>query len=95
MLIFTAGLDPSIGLQVSPYSCFQIRSNVAPGIMGITNAQRTLNYIRTITEFIAQPQYSNVAVAMMPVNEPYQEYAIGQLPMQSLYVCRRLPLSGH
>lgn len=54
--------------------------------MGIANAQRTLNYIRTITEFIAQPQYSNVAVAMMPVNEPYQEYAIGQLPMQSLYV---------
>lgn len=59
--------------------------NWLAGIMGITNAQRTLNYIRTITEFIAQPQYSNVAVAMMPVNEPYQEYAIGQLPMQSFY----------
>lgn len=54
------------------------------GVMGISNAQRTLNYIRTIVEFISQPQYKNVAASFMPVNEPYQEFAIGQQPMQAL-----------
>ena len=32
------------------------------GVMGIANAQRTLDTIRIITEFISQPQYSDVVV---------------------------------
>ncbi|KAF8322656.1 glycoside hydrolase [Clavulina sp. PMI_390] len=32
------------------------------GTMGIANAQRGLDYIRIITEFISQPQYSHVAL---------------------------------
>jgi hypothetical protein len=32
------------------------------GVMGIANAQRTLDTIRVIAEFISQPQYSDVVV---------------------------------
>jgi len=51
--------------------------------MGITNAQRTLNYIRTIVEFISQDQYKNVAAMFMPVNEAYLT-SIGEQQMRSL-----------
>ena len=30
------------------------------GVMGIANAQRTLSYLRILTEFVSQPQYSDV-----------------------------------
>ena len=30
------------------------------GVMGIANAQRTLTYLRILTEFISQPQYRDV-----------------------------------
>jgi glucan 1,3-beta-glucosidase len=39
------------------------------GIMGIANAQRTLDYIRIITEFISQPEYRNVVPLFGIVNE--------------------------
>jgi glucan 1,3-beta-glucosidase len=37
--------------------------------MGIANAQRTLDYIRIITEFISQPEYQNVIPIFGIVNE--------------------------
>lgn len=53
------------------------------GPMGMVNAQRTvrlaspsarsmpqLNYIRTLAEFISQPQYSRVVAMFSPINEP-------------------------
>jgi len=30
------------------------------GVMGIANAQRTLTYLRIITEFVSQSQYRDV-----------------------------------
>lgn len=38
--------------------------------MGIANAQRTLNYIRTLTEFISQDEYKNVVPMFSIMNEP-------------------------
>jgi len=37
--------------------------------MGMVNAQRSLNVMRTITEFITQPQYKNVVVMFGVINE--------------------------
>jgi glucan 1,3-beta-glucosidase len=37
--------------------------------MGIANAQRTLDYIRIITEFISQPEYKDVIPIFEIVNE--------------------------
>jgi glucan 1,3-beta-glucosidase len=39
------------------------------GIMGVANAQRSLDYIRTIAEFISQPEYVNIVQIFSPVNE--------------------------
>jgi glucan 1,3-beta-glucosidase len=44
--------------------------NVLNGPMGIANAQRALDYIRILTEFIAQPQYNNVVTMFGITNEP-------------------------
>ena len=30
------------------------------GVMGVANAQRSLDYIRILTEFITQPEYAPV-----------------------------------
>lgn len=43
--------------------------NFMNGIMGIANAQRTLEYIRVITEFIAQDEYKDVVPVFGIVNE--------------------------
>lgn len=43
--------------------------NFLNGIMGIANAQRTLEYIRIITEFISQPEYRNVIPLFGIINE--------------------------
>ena len=40
------------------------------GIMGMANAQRTLNYIRIITEFISQDEWKDVVVTFGIINEP-------------------------
>ena len=37
--------------------------------MGIANAQRTLDYIRIITEFISQPEYQDLILLWGIVNE--------------------------
>lgn len=43
--------------------------NFLYGVMGIANAQRTLGYIRIITEFISQPEYAPVVPMFGIVNE--------------------------
>ncbi|KZT18590.1 glycoside hydrolase family 5 protein [Neolentinus lepideus HHB14362 ss-1] len=44
--------------------------NFLNGIMGVANAERTLDYIRIIAEFIAQPEYQNVIPIFGIINEP-------------------------
>jgi aryl-phospho-beta-D-glucosidase BglC (GH1 family) len=50
------------------------------GTMGIANAQRTLNYIRIITEFISQPEYKNIVPFFGILNEPYSGANGGFIP---------------
>ena len=38
-------------------------------VMGLANAQRSLNYIRIITEFISQPEWKDVVPVFSIVNE--------------------------
>lgn len=47
------------------------------GPMGYANAQRSLDYIRIIAEFISQPQYKDVVPMFGIINEP-QGNTIGQ-----------------
>ncbi|KAJ7238808.1 glycoside hydrolase superfamily [Mycena haematopus] len=44
--------------------------NVLFGPMGIANAQRSLDYIRIIAEFISQPEYADVIPMFGVTNEP-------------------------
>ena len=44
--------------------------NLLNGPMGCANAQRTLDYIRVLAEFISQPQYRDVVTMFGIVNEP-------------------------
>ena len=44
--------------------------NFLNGVMGVANAQRTLNYIRIITEFISQPEWQPVVQIFGVINEP-------------------------
>lgn len=39
------------------------------GVMGMANAQRTMNYIRIITEFISQDEWKDVVVMFGIINE--------------------------
>ncbi|GAA5938971.1 hypothetical protein JCM3775_002637, partial [Rhodotorula graminis] len=59
--------------------------NLLSGVMGLANAQRTLDYIRTVTEFISQPAYKNVVPMFSVLNEPYAN-TIGVDPLRSFYV---------
>ncbi|ESK92044.1 glycoside hydrolase family 5 protein [Moniliophthora roreri MCA 2997] len=45
------------------------------GPMGLANAQRTLDYIRILAEFIAQPQYRDVITMFGIINEPRESYS--------------------
>ncbi|KAF8270225.1 glycoside hydrolase superfamily [Lactarius quietus] len=61
------GLRISLDLHTVPgsqngynHSGKQGQINFLDGFMGLANAQRTLDYIRIITEFISQPEYRNV-----------------------------------
>ena len=38
--------------------------------MGVANAQRALDYIRVIAEFISQPEYKDVVAMFGVTNEP-------------------------
>lgn len=51
--------------------------NVLNGPMGLANAQRSLDYIRIIAEFISQPEYRDVVVMFGITNEP-QGTMVGQ-----------------
>jgi len=44
--------------------------NFLAGNMGLANAQRSIYYIRVLTEFISQPQYVNLIPIFGIVNEP-------------------------
>jgi aryl-phospho-beta-D-glucosidase BglC (GH1 family) len=41
------------------------------GVMGVANAQRAMDYIRIIAEFISQPEYQPVVPFFGIINEPY------------------------
>ena len=43
--------------------------NFLYGVMGMANAQRAMNYIRIITEFISQPEWRDVVPVFGIVNE--------------------------
>lgn len=43
--------------------------NFLNGVMGIANAQRMLDYIRIIAEFISQPEYKDVVQMFGVINE--------------------------
>lgn len=53
--------------------------------MGIANAQRGLEYIRTLAQFISQPQYSPVIQMFGFVNEPNAN-AVGKTATGSFYL---------
>ncbi|EPQ55353.1 glycoside hydrolase [Gloeophyllum trabeum ATCC 11539] len=55
------------------------------GVMGIANAQRTMDYIRIIAEFISQPEYKNVVPIFGIVNEPLLTQ-IGQDTLTRFYL---------
>ncbi|KAI0343529.1 glycoside hydrolase [Trametopsis cervina] len=59
--------------------------NFLNGVMGYANAQRTLDYIRTLTEFISQPQYVDVVPMFSIMNEPLVD-TIGQDQVTSFYL---------
>jgi glucan 1,3-beta-glucosidase len=44
--------------------------NFLNGVMGLANAERALNYIRVIAEFISQPEWQPVVPVFSIMNEP-------------------------
>ncbi|KAF9483864.1 exo-beta-1,3-glucanase [Pholiota conissans] len=54
------------------------------GPMGYANAQRSLDYIRIIAEFISQPQYKDVVAIFGIVNEPQGSF-MGQDNLAKFY----------
>ncbi|KAH9965457.1 glycoside hydrolase [Russula dissimulans] len=67
--------------------------NFLNGIMGIANAQRTLDYIRIITEFISQPEYQNLVGVFGIMNEPLMT-TIGQDELISFYLQSHTMIRG-
>ncbi|KAH7927098.1 glycoside hydrolase family 5 protein [Leucogyrophana mollusca] len=59
--------------------------NVLNGPMGLANAQRSLDYIRIIAEFISQPEYRDVVVMFGITNEP-QGTLVGQDALSRYYM---------
>ncbi|KAI0647238.1 glycoside hydrolase [Trametes meyenii] len=59
--------------------------NVLLGPMGIANAERSLDYIRVIAEFISQPEYRDVVVLFGITNEPFGP-TIGKDAVQRYYL---------
>ncbi|KAK7031276.1 hypothetical protein VNI00_013527 [Paramarasmius palmivorus] len=58
--------------------------NMLNGPMGLANAQRTLDYIRIIAEFIHQPQYRDVVTMFGVLNEPREPF-IGAEQLEAFY----------
>ncbi|OSD08667.1 glycoside hydrolase family 5 protein [Trametes coccinea BRFM310] len=59
--------------------------NVLLGPMGIANAERSLDYIRIIAEFISQPEYKDVIPLFGITNEPFGP-TIGEDAIQRYYL---------
>ncbi|KAG9015685.1 hypothetical protein FRB90_004437 [Tulasnella sp. 427] len=59
--------------------------NFLYGPMGLANAQRALDYIRVITEFISQPEYAPVVPIFGIINEPVVT-SIGKDQLTSFYL---------
>ncbi|PPQ78311.1 hypothetical protein CVT25_011682 [Psilocybe cyanescens] len=59
--------------------------NFLYGVMGLANAQRTLNYLRIITEFISQPEYKDVVLIFGIMNEALVSQ-IGRTEIGGFYV---------
>ena len=57
--------------------------NFLQGVMGLANAQRTLGYIRVLTEFISQAEYKELVPLFGIVNEP-QAATTGHEPLAQL-----------
>ena len=55
------------------------------GTNALFNAQRGLNYVRTLTEFFNQPEYRNVVPMFSIINEPQVE-TIGNETMRAWYL---------
>ncbi|KAF9022002.1 glycoside hydrolase [Hymenopellis radicata] len=58
--------------------------NFLHGVMGIANAQRALNYIRILTEFVSQPEYQDVVQMFGIVNEAVMG-SIGRTALTAFY----------
>ncbi|KAJ7719597.1 exo-beta-1,3-glucanase [Mycena metata] len=81
-----SGKAGTINLQVPdtyPWALLTLLSSMH-GVMGIANAQRTLTYLRILTEFASQDQYRDVVCVIGIVNEILWS-AIGQVAVQSFY----------
>ncbi|RXW12105.1 hypothetical protein EST38_g13749 [Candolleomyces aberdarensis] len=59
--------------------------NFLNGVMGMANAQRTMYYIRVLTEFISQPEWVNVVPMFSILNQP-RSGLIGIDQLRSFYV---------
>ncbi|KAL4079041.1 glycoside hydrolase family 5 protein [Scleroderma citrinum] len=59
--------------------------NFMNGVMGVANAERALNYIRIITEFISQPEWQPVVPMFSIINEALVP-TIGQQQMTYFYL---------
>ncbi|KIJ63488.1 glycoside hydrolase family 5 protein [Hydnomerulius pinastri MD-312] len=59
--------------------------NFLNGVMGLANAERALNYIRIITEFISQPEWQPVVPVFSIVNEALVS-TIGKEQITSFYL---------
>ncbi|KAI0636782.1 glycoside hydrolase [Trametes polyzona] len=59
--------------------------NVLLGPMGIANAERSIDYIRIIAEFISQPEYRDVIPMFGVTNEPFGP-TIGKDAIQRYYL---------
>ncbi|KAF7441072.1 hypothetical protein PC9H_001421 [Pleurotus ostreatus] len=61
------------------------QTNFLNGPMGIANAERTLDVIRVMTQFISQPQYKDVVTMFGILNEP-QGTQVGQEQLSRFYM---------
>ncbi|KIM55421.1 glycoside hydrolase family 5 protein [Scleroderma citrinum Foug A] len=59
--------------------------NFMNGVMGVANAERAINYIRIITEFISQPEWQPVVPVFSIMNEALTP-TIGKDQMTSFYL---------
>ncbi|KAG6382083.1 glycoside hydrolase family 5 protein [Boletus reticuloceps] len=59
--------------------------NFLNGVMGMANAERALNYIRIIAEFISQPEWQPVVPVFSIMNEPILS-TIGKDQLTSFYL---------